>query len=45
MIKSGTHMDKMIKGIAKKQKQKPEECLLAILMQEWKKVYGKNYLV
>jgi len=44
MIKSGTHIDKMLKGIAKKQRQKPEECLAEILMKEWRSVFGKNYL-
>ena len=44
MIKSGTHIDKMLKGIAKKKRQKPEECLAAILMKEWRGVFGKDYL-
>ena len=45
MIKSGTHMDKMIKGIARKNKQTQEECLSAILMKEWKNIFGKDYLM
>tara|TARA_R100000005_G_C4988719_1_gene196507 strand:+ start:2044 stop:2181 length:138 start_codon:yes stop_codon:yes gene_type:complete len=45
MIKPNSHLHKMVKGIATKRKQKPEDCLSAILANEWQKEFGKSYLI
>ena len=45
MIKPNSHLEKMLKGIATKRKQKLQDCLAAILTNEWKQTFGKDYLI
>jgi hypothetical protein len=45
MIKPNSHLHKMLKGIAAKKKQKPEDCLSSLLSKEWKETFGKSYLI
>ena len=45
MIKANSHLEKMLKSIATKKKQKPEDALSAILAEEYKRVIGKSYLI
>lgn len=44
MIKPNSHLDKMLKAIASKKKQKPEDALTELLSKGYKQVIGKNYL-
>ena len=44
MIKPNAHLDKMLKVIASRKKQKPEDVLTELMSKEYKQVTGKNYL-
>lgn len=44
MIKSNSHLEKMLKAIATKKKQKLADCLSDILATEYKKTIGRDYL-
>jgi len=45
MIKSGSHLDKMLKQLASKKKVAPEDYLLALLNEEYRSVFKKSYLM
>jgi hypothetical protein len=45
MIKVSMHMEAILKEIAKKDRLKPEECLLKMLLDGYKERYRKDYLL
>ncbi len=45
MIKSGSHMEKMLKQLALKDKLSTEDYLLKLLNDEYKIVFKKSYLL
>jgi len=45
MIKPNSHLEKIVKSIATKKKQKPEDCLREILLNDYQKTFGKSYLI
>lgn len=44
MIKPNSHLDKMLKAIASRKKQEPEDVLAELMSEKYKQVIGKNYL-
>ena len=45
MIKPNSHLEKMLKSIATKKKLKVEDALTVILAEEYKKCFGRSYLI
>jgi|TARA_Y100000033_G_scaffold24027_1_gene22630 hypothetical protein len=39
------HMEKILNDIAKKDRMKPDECLLKLLLDGYKQRYKKDYLL
>ena len=44
MIKPNSHLEKMLKAIATKKKQKPADCVTGILAKEYKQTFRRDYL-
>ena len=45
MIKSGSHLEKMLKQLALKKKVAPEDYLLTLLNEDYRSVFKKSYLM
>lgn len=45
MIKLSSHQQQILQQLAKKAKVKPEQCLLELLLAEYKLKFRKDYLL
>jgi hypothetical protein len=45
MTQLSMHMEKILNDIAKKDRMKPDECLLKLLLDGYKQRYKKDYLL
>ena len=45
MIKSGSHLEKIIKQLAAKKRMSPEEYLATLLNEDYKSAFKKSYLL